>query len=288
MKLNSSPVLGLICMTSIFAMDTKLDCKDVAVSGLLDAMWFSASVATTQSMIDAAAAENQAQQGEPGAPGTPGINCWDLNGDGINDLGEDVNGDGVWDVLDCQGLDGQSTQGAPGAPGADGADGSNGVNGQDGADGNDGVDGNDGTDGADLTGVVARGVIPGADVPDPNDPGGADWIPADKTMVGIERVYRPASGSSVPSRGRFRVIVELPDRTADYMAEEITVLVSIEAVHTDGGPPGSGGTTAQAFGFWEIVEIDNVAGTLELEVMVRSAPLNFYIDATFSIVVLIP
>jgi 3-oxoacyl-[acyl-carrier-protein] synthase-3 len=38
MKVRSSPILGLICMGSILAMDTKLDCKDLAMSGLMDAM----------------------------------------------------------------------------------------------------------------------------------------------------------------------------------------------------------------------------------------------------------
>jgi octaheme c-type cytochrome (tetrathionate reductase family) len=40
--------------------------------------------------------------GAPGAAGTDGINCWDLNANGIADPEEDVNGDGVVDVFDCQ------------------------------------------------------------------------------------------------------------------------------------------------------------------------------------------
>ncbi|MCW1148821.1 hypothetical protein OJ995_11385, partial [Flavobacterium sp. TH16-21] len=50
-----------------------------------------------------------------GATGAAGINCWDINGDGINDPTEDVNGDGFWNALDCQG--------ATGATGANGIDG---------------------------------------------------------------------------------------------------------------------------------------------------------------------
>ena len=33
------------------------------------------------------------------------IACWDLNGDGIQDPNEDINGDGSFDALDCQGSD---------------------------------------------------------------------------------------------------------------------------------------------------------------------------------------
>jgi len=71
--------------------------------------------------------------GPTGANGTNGINgisCWDLNGDGINDPGEDINTDGFWNSLDCAG-----TTGATGAIGATGNNGlscwdlnSNGVN----------------------------------------------------------------------------------------------------------------------------------------------------------------
>ena len=59
--------------------------------------------------------------GVDGQDGTNGINCWDVNGDGIDDLSEDVNGDGIWDALDCAGADG-----ADGQDGADGADGEGG------------------------------------------------------------------------------------------------------------------------------------------------------------------
>lgn len=39
--------------------------------------------------------------GLPGAEGLPGINCWDLNGDRVNDDDEDKNKDGGWDAQDC-------------------------------------------------------------------------------------------------------------------------------------------------------------------------------------------
>jgi len=42
--------------------------------------------------------------GQPGADGDPGLACWDLNENGIKDPEEDLNGDGVVDVNDCNGL----------------------------------------------------------------------------------------------------------------------------------------------------------------------------------------
>jgi octaheme c-type cytochrome (tetrathionate reductase family) len=44
--------------------------------------------------------------GAPGAAGDDGINCWDLNENGVADPNEDLNGDGVVDVLDCNALAG--------------------------------------------------------------------------------------------------------------------------------------------------------------------------------------
>ncbi len=40
--------------------------------------------------------------GLAGTDGSDGISCWDLNQNGVGDLpDEDINGDGVVDVLDC-------------------------------------------------------------------------------------------------------------------------------------------------------------------------------------------
>ena len=63
------------------------------------------------------------QDGAPGMDGADGINCWDLNGNGEGDItedetNEDLNGDEVVDVLDCQGPIGlQGLQGPIGLPG---------------------------------------------------------------------------------------------------------------------------------------------------------------------------
>ena len=52
-----------------------------------------------------------------------GINCWDLNGNSVNDPSEDINSDGLFNTLDCQGA-----VGANGAAGLNGAAGANGLN----------------------------------------------------------------------------------------------------------------------------------------------------------------
>lgn len=298
MKLRSSAILGFFCFGSILAMDYKIDCKDIAASGLMDAIWYSAAVSTAQDLIDQNNTDNQGQQGAPGAPGAGGVNCWDLDGDGLNDADEDTNGDGEWNALDCQGSsgeDGLTTQGAPGAPGADGLDGTNcwdlnanGVFDVETEDFNDNgeadIDDCRGADGSDFSAVIARGLIPGAEIPDD-----ADWIPAAGTALNIQRVYRPETlPGAPPSMGRYRVVVKLPDRGSDYLQPEIVVLVSASVPRVDGSPPGTGGATAQLFVFWEVVVIDNTAGTVEFEVQCRTAPLNFFTDATFSMVVMAP
>lgn len=56
--------------------------------------------------------------GVNGVDGANGISCWDLNGNGSGDADEDVNNDGNFDALDCQGVDG--TNGTDGTNGLDG------------------------------------------------------------------------------------------------------------------------------------------------------------------------
>lgn len=55
--------------------------------------------------------------GVPGPVGPAGIACWDLNGDGIGNPGEDINGDLFFNTLDCKGADGAPST-VPGPPGA--------------------------------------------------------------------------------------------------------------------------------------------------------------------------
>ncbi|MEM4402440.1 MAG: hypothetical protein QW376_08195 [Candidatus Caldarchaeum sp.] len=54
-------------------------------------------------------------KGDLGPQGPAGLNCWDLDGDGIQDPAEDRNGDGRWDAGDCQGPKGD--KGDPGPQG---------------------------------------------------------------------------------------------------------------------------------------------------------------------------
>lgn len=44
--------------------------------------------------------------GEPGSPGADGVACWDTDGNGLCDGGEDNSSPSGCDVLDCQGADG--------------------------------------------------------------------------------------------------------------------------------------------------------------------------------------
>lgn len=62
--------------------------------------------------------------GGVGISGFDGVQCWDLNGNGIADTNEDTNGDGNFDVFDCAG-----PAGLPGATGATGATGLSGPSG---------------------------------------------------------------------------------------------------------------------------------------------------------------
>jgi len=43
--------------------------------------------------------------GADGAAGIDGVSCWDLNNNGLGDPAEDINGDGLFDVVDCNAID---------------------------------------------------------------------------------------------------------------------------------------------------------------------------------------
>ncbi len=80
----------------------------------------------------------------PAGPGG-GLNCWDLDGDGVQDASEDVNNDGFWNALDCQGA--QGVQGVAGPQGPAGNDGAPGVQGPQGPQGPEGPQGPQGIQG---------------------------------------------------------------------------------------------------------------------------------------------
>ncbi|MFN5319748.1 MAG: tail fiber domain-containing protein [Bacteroidia bacterium] len=46
--------------------------------------------------------------GPQGPAGNDGLDCWDLDGDGVQDALEDKNNDGLWNALDCQGAPGSA------------------------------------------------------------------------------------------------------------------------------------------------------------------------------------
>jgi hypothetical protein len=72
----------------------------------------------------------QGNAGAAGATGPTGIHCWDLNGNGINDPAEDVNGDTNFDALDCAGAQGPAGPTGPsGAAGPQGPAGATGATG---------------------------------------------------------------------------------------------------------------------------------------------------------------
>ncbi len=56
-----------------------------------------------------------------GQKGDPGLACWDLNGNGLEDVDEDINQDNLWDTVDCKGSQGDpGVQGDPGIQGPQG------------------------------------------------------------------------------------------------------------------------------------------------------------------------
>lgn len=81
-------------------------------------------------------------QGPAGPAGEDGLACWDLDGDGQQDLEEDLNADGAWDARDCVG-----PQGPPGAEGPQGPEGPRGPRGPEGDDGPRGPEGPQGPPG---------------------------------------------------------------------------------------------------------------------------------------------
>lgn len=87
--------------------------------------------------------------GLQGPPGEDGIDCWDLNGNGVGDLpGEDTSGDGIVNSLDCRGPPGpQGEQGPPGATGPQGPQGPQGPAGPQGPQGPQGPPGSQGPQG---------------------------------------------------------------------------------------------------------------------------------------------
>jgi len=87
-------------------------------------------------------------QGEAGPAGENGLACWDLNGNGKPDSEENLNGDDVIDIGDCQGEKGETgPQGPAGANGPAGPQGPAGLQGEPGRIGPQGLQGEVGPQG---------------------------------------------------------------------------------------------------------------------------------------------
>lgn len=127
-----------------------------------------------------------AKESANGPQGLPGINCWDLDGDGVNDPTEDVNGDSQFNTLDCRGDSGsvgpqgatgptgqQGIQGVAGPTGPSGTNGTNGATGPSGANGATGPTGPSGAQGIQgVTGATGSQGIQG--VAGPTGPSGTN------------------------------------------------------------------------------------------------------------------
>ena len=127
--------------------------------------------------------------GDPlaGRDGTDGLNCWDINGNAVPDPEEDINEDGTWNALDCQG--------PVGTDGQDGADGDPGIAGEPGTDGMDGLSCWDlnGNGSADLNeDVNGDGVVDVLDCQGPAGPTGADGIAGPPGPIGPPGLEGPA------------------------------------------------------------------------------------------------
>jgi hypothetical protein len=80
--------------------------SDTNTNGILDAV----EVTSNQYICNG-------QNGTTGPAGSNGLSCWDLNGNSANDPTEDLNGDGVFNSLDCIGPQGiQGPIGPQGPP----------------------------------------------------------------------------------------------------------------------------------------------------------------------------
>ena len=104
-------------------MQVKVSVNDIAGS-TLSLVLFLFSVVFTVGGCNTVSPGESAQKPLAGIDGEDGVACWDLNTNGIRDEAEDRNGDGVVDVLDCQGPSGD-----PGESGDDGQKGATGPRG---------------------------------------------------------------------------------------------------------------------------------------------------------------
>lgn len=162
----ATPANGLL------VYDTNFDCFFYYVAATSTWQNMCTSTSSTGPTGATGATGAAGANGPTGATGPTGIHCWDLNGNNINDPAEDVNSDGNWDALDCQGAIGAAgATGATGAVGATGPSGDPGATGATGVAGPTGPSGDPGATGATgLTGAAGPAGATGATGPS-GDPG---------------------------------------------------------------------------------------------------------------------
>jgi hypothetical protein len=287
------------------AVGPNIDCDDIFLSSLVDGLWFAAAVGANQ------AGDGGAGQPAPGVPGEPGLNCWDLNGDGVQDAEEDVNGDGVWDALDCQGVAGGS-----GAAGTDGEPGLNcwDLNGDGVQDAEEDVNGDGVWDALDCQGAGGTAGAPGAagldcwdlngdGVADPEedingdgvwdalDCEGAEGAPGEDATGVIARGVIGADGALLsgnrvqyvehPQLGVYFIGIELPEELLPGDPDGFGTLITIE-LNSIGGDDG---LAALLFGYYEVESIvDNI---LRVQVQIRTIT-NALRNSDFTIAVIGP
>ena len=102
-----APLLVLLCIlysggtlarTSLSSLQAEIDALKAQIAAL------EAQLANLQ--LTPGPQGETGPRGDPGPPGqagSDGLNCWDLNANGVRDAEEDVNGDSLWNALDCTG-----------------------------------------------------------------------------------------------------------------------------------------------------------------------------------------
>jgi formylglycine-generating enzyme required for sulfatase activity len=134
-----------------------------------------------------------------GPQGIPGLACWDVNGDGLQDTAEDVNGDGAWNALDCQGAQGE--QGLPGEAGPEGPPGPAGPEGPAGPQGEQGIQGETGPAGPAGAGLscenqyAIQAMVPGFKV---SEECLMVYVPAGEFQMGCDSATETCASNETP------------------------------------------------------------------------------------------
>src|SRR5688572_29292065 len=116
-NLGISSTITVVGLVSLLVFSPFASAQSNGGGNPFEAIW--AAIAALQEQIDniEQTPGPQGQQGDDGEDGADGLNCWDLDGDRIEDPEEDINSDGQWNALDCKGPEGE--QGQPGDDGND-------------------------------------------------------------------------------------------------------------------------------------------------------------------------